>query len=141
MSAEKYFLDTNVLVYTFDSSDERRCATARSLVSSSLQDGLGFISFQVVQEFLNVATRKFKVPLTSADAATYLTKVLSPLCEVFSGIDLYRRALDLKDRWRYGFYDSLILAGALAGGARRLYSEDLQHGQAIESLRIVNPFR
>jgi len=53
---------------------------------------------------------------------------------------LYRRALEIKPRYGYSFYDSLIIAAALTAGCRRVYSEDLQHGQRIGQLTIVNPF-
>lgn len=53
----------------------------------------------------------------------------------------YARALALQDRHRFSFYDSLIVAAALEAGCRRLLTEDLQHGQRIEGLRIENPFR
>ena len=140
MSAE-FFLDTNVLVYTFDASRPDRRARARELVETALESSAGVISYQVVQEFLNVATRKFVSPLSAPQALHYLTDVLDPLCSVYASIALYRRAVDLQDRWRYSFYDSLIIAAALQAGCRTLYSEDLQDGQAIESLSIINPFR
>lgn len=54
---------------------------------------------------------------------------------------LCHRALDVHARWRFGFYDSLIVASALAAGCRTLLSEDLQHGQRIGDLEIVDPFR
>jgi predicted nucleic acid-binding protein len=53
---------------------------------------------------------------------------------------LYIRAVEVRTRYRYSFYDSLIIAAALEAGCTRLYSEDLQHGQRIERLTIVNPF-
>jgi predicted nucleic acid-binding protein len=53
---------------------------------------------------------------------------------------LYHRALDIQARYRYGFYDALIIAAALSDGCSRLYSEDFQDGQRIEGLTIVNPF-
>jgi len=68
------------------------------MVESALRDRTAIISFQVIQEFLNVATRKFAVPLTEADSALYLKKVLNPLCEVHSSIDLYQDALDIQER-------------------------------------------
>ncbi|MBI3154384.1 MAG: hypothetical protein HYZ20_03150 [Burkholderiales bacterium] len=64
-----------------------------------------------------------------------------PLMQVGASAELYRRALGVRARWRYGFYDSLVIAAALAAGCSRLLSEDLQHGQRIESLTIVDPFR
>ena len=97
--------------------------------------------YQMTQEFLNVATRKFVPPLSADQAQRYLQQVLEPLCSVFSSNDLYRRAIDIQERWRCGFYDSLIIASALQAGCSTLYSEDLQASQAIESLTIVDPFR
>lgn len=54
---------------------------------------------------------------------------------------LYQRALDVQSRWRFGFYDSLIVASALSANCTRLLTEDLQHGQRIEQLTVENPFR
>lgn len=136
----KAFLDTNIFVYTFDDQDPGKREKARKMVGSALRDRTAIISFQVVQEFLNVATRKFADPLTEADGALYLKQVLNPLCEVHSSIDLYHDALDIQGRWKYGFYDSLILAAALAGDCDLLFTEDLQHGQKIREITIINPF-
>ncbi len=54
---------------------------------------------------------------------------------------LYHRALDVQARWRFSFYDSLIVASALQAGCHTLLSEDLQHGQKMEGLTVVDPFR
>lgn len=137
---DRYFLDTNILVYTFDDREVGKKTAARELVSTALADGLGLISYQVVQEFLNVATQKFSRPLDASEARRFLDQVLAPLCEVFASITLYRRALEVRDRWRYGLHDSLIIAAALEAECSTLLSEDLQHGQQIERLVIVNPF-
>ena len=139
MSAE-YFLDTNIFVYTFDLQYPEKQKRSRELVERALKDGAGCISFQVVQEFLNVATRKFSVPLSPADAHDYLARVLGPLCEVFGTIGLYEETLEIMFRWHYSFYDSLIIASALAADCRILYTEDLQHGQTIKNLHIRDPF-
>ena len=136
----KAFLDTNIFVNTFDDQDPGKREKARKMVGSALRDRTAIISYQVVQEFLNVATRKFAAPLTEADGALYLKQVLNPLCEVHSSIDLYHDALDIQGRWKYGFYDSLILAAALAGDCDLLFTEDLQHGQKIREITIINPF-
>jgi len=66
--------------------------------------------------------------------------VLTPLCRVFAGIELYRRALDVAERWRCSFYDALVVAAALQAGCRTLYTEDLPHGQRVDTLNIINPF-
>jgi predicted nucleic acid-binding protein len=78
--------------------------------------------------------------MTAAEAVLYLNDTLRPLCRVFPSVDLLKNALDVKDRYKFHFYDALIVAAALDAGCERLYSEDLNHGQAIERLRIENPF-
>lgn len=136
----RFFLDTNVFVYTFDTASPAKRAIGRELVERALATREGLISYQVVQEFLNVAGTKFARPLTVPDRRRYLDRVLVPLCEVFAIPELYLRALGVQERYGYGFYDSLILAGALEAGCTTLYSEDLQAGQRIETLEIVDPF-
>jgi predicted nucleic acid-binding protein len=136
----KYFIDTNIIVYGFDDRQPDKKARSLSLITDALQTGNGVISWQVVQEFLNVATRKFKVPLKPEDAKLYLQKVLHPLCQVFPDLEIYQDALDLQVKTNYSFYDSLILAGAMREGCTILYSEDLQDGYQVDGLRIVNPF-
>ena len=139
MSA-KFFLDTNILVYTFDKENPGKRDRARALVAEALAESRGVISYQVMQEFLNAALRKFAKPLTAVDAERYLTVVLEPLCTVFASIELCHQAIDIAERWKYLFYDSLIIASAFQAGCSVLYSEDLQHGQKIGNLRILNPF-
>ena len=139
MSAD-FFLDTNIVVYSFDLTQTGKQNTAKGIIEKALRSDEGIISFQVVQEFLNVATRKFSVPMPTTAASRYLREVLEPLCSVYPTIPLYEQALTLQDRWRYSFYDSLIIAAALYAHCTTLYSEDLQHGQVIGSLTIVNPF-
>lgn len=134
------FVDSNVLVYLVDSSEPEKRATARDLVRNALQRGDAQISYQVVQETLNVVTRKFQRTVSSDDARQLFREVLLPLWRVMPSQALYERALDIQARYQYAFYDSLIIAGALAGGCTRLYSEDMRDGQRIEGLTIENPF-
>ena len=134
------FFDTNVLVYLFDDAEPAKQSVARRLVSQALAADSGCISYQVVQETLNVVTCKFKRPATPDEAQQILRRSLVPLWRVMPSPALYARALDLRQRYQYSFYDSLIVAAALESGCTRLYSEDLQHGQQIEGLIIENPF-
>lgn len=140
MSPGRFFLDTNVLIYTFDATAPEKQAVAQELVERALTTRQGLISSQVVQEFLNAALTKFAKPLALADARGYLEGVLAPLCEVFAGFSLFEGALDVQERYGYGFYDSLIVAAALQAGCSTLYTEDLAAGQLIGQLRIVDPF-
>ncbi len=137
---DKYFLDTNILVYSFSSDAPIKQNIARQLIQTALGEQIGCISSQVIQEFLNVSTKKFNPPLTSEDCQKYLNTVLAPLCEVFASIDLYRKTIEISERWKYSFYDSMIISAALYADCSILYSEDMQHEQNIQSLTIVNPF-
>jgi predicted nucleic acid-binding protein len=138
MSGE--FIDSNVFVYLFDETDDCKREAAERIVDSALQNYDASISFQVVQETLNVLTRKLPRPMTVERARDFLRQVLVPLWRISPSPALYDRALDLQARYRYRFYDSLIIAAALDAGCTRLYSEDLQDGQQIEGLTIRNPF-
>ncbi len=137
----KYFLDTNIFVYSFDPESPYKQKIADSLIQDAIVSSRGCISFQVIQEFLNVATGKFSVPLKSNECMSLLIKVFEPLCEVYPSVDLYSEAIEISYGWRYSFYDSLIIAAALKANCGVLYSEDMQHGQKIRSIRIENPFK
>ncbi|HHS12301.1 MAG TPA: PIN domain-containing protein [bacterium] len=137
---DKYFIDTNILVYSFDNDNVHKKDISLKLISDALTQSKGIISYQVIQEFLNVAIKKFKVPLNIEDSRKYLTVVLEPLCEVYSSIALYHRALEIVERWQLSFFDSLIISAALQSECEIIYTEDLQHGQKIFDLEIVNPF-
>lgn len=134
------FIDTNVFIYQLDASDARKHAIADTLVRESLRTGGGCISTQVAQECLNVITSKARVPLDPTQAQAYLDAVLVPMIQVGTSPALLQRALDLRARWQFSFYDALVVAGALTAGCTRLLTEDLQHGQRVEQLTIINPF-
>lgn len=137
---DKYFLDTNILIYSFDKSNSKKQKKSKELINDALYEHKGCISYQVIQEFINVAIQKFKKPFTKDDCIKYLINVLEPLCEVLSSIELYEAALDIKDSWQYSFYDSLIISSALRANCNILYTEDLHHKQQIHELIILNPF-
>ncbi|GIX28761.1 MAG: DNA-binding protein [Burkholderiales bacterium] len=139
MSVES-FLDTNVFVYQLERSDARKADIAERLIAEGIAQSSACISYHVVQELLNIVLRKARVKLAPDDARRYLQGVLAPLYQVQPSLRLYHAALDLHARYRFGFHDSLIVAAALEAGCKRLYSEDLQDGQNIGGLTIVNPF-
>ncbi len=115
MSAET-FLDTNVLVYCFDSGEPEKRRRARVLVEEALRDGSAIISTQVTQEFLNLATRKFAKTLVGDDLRAYLDGVTGASLQGVPDSALFRLALEIQSETGYSFYDSLIVAGALKGG-------------------------
>ena len=105
-----------------------------------MHDGLGVVSFQVVQEFCSVVTRKFASAFLPQDLRDYVAKVFARLCQVHSSIHLYQSCLDVSQLTGYSFYDSLILAAAASAGCKTLLTEDLQAGQTVAGVQIVNPF-
>jgi len=100
----------------------------------------GVISFQVAQEFFNVALRRFAHPMAPAEAEQYFTLTLRPLLAVHSSSALYLEALRLRPRYALSWYDSLIVAAAQQAQCEALVTEDLQHGQRLGSVRVENPF-
>ncbi len=139
MSAES-FIDTNIFVYQLERVDTREAEIAVRLIEDGIATGTACISFQVVQECLNVVLRKAQIVLDENEMRKYLQSVLAPLFRVQPSIHLYHAAMDIQLRYQFSFYDSLIVAAALEAGCKTLYSEDLQHGQRIEQLTIQNPF-
>jgi len=137
---DKFFLDTNIFVYSFDDNEIEKKVRALSLIGEALQSGKGIISWQVVQEFLNVSTKKFIYPLKAVDAKSYLQKVLFPLWAVFPNLTIYQNTIEIQEKTGYSFLDSMIVASALSQDCSILYSEDLHNGMKIDDLQVVNPF-
>lgn len=138
--SDRFFLDTNIFVYSFDAGDPAKAGRARGLIRQAVTTGKGVVSYQVVQEFFNVALRRFATPMTPAEAEQYLRTIFLPLWTVQSSPALCTEALRLMARHSLSWYDSLIVAAAQGSGCSRLLSEDLQHGLRIGNLRIENPF-
>ncbi len=139
MSA-KYFLDTNVLIYALEGQPTTKASIAEKLIEEAISSQAGIISLQVAQEVSNAVTRKARIKLPIDLALLFLRDTLMPLCRVFPTLELLHRGLELQDRYRYSFYDSLIIAAALEAKCDVLYSEDLQDGQRIDNLTVINPF-
>lgn len=135
--AERRFFDTNVLVYAQDPSAPQKRKTARKLISTHLADQTAVISTQVLQEYFVAATRMgLPAELAQDHVGTYaqanVVQVTTEL--ILSAIDMHRLH-------RLSFWDALIVRAARAGGCGLLISEDLQHGQAYDGVRVENPFR
>lgn len=127
------FLDTNILVYAYTESDPRT-DTARKL----LLDG-GVVGIQVLNEFVSVARAKLSMRWAEVQEAVGNILVLCPNPRSLN-IETHIRALELCGKYRLSIWDGLIVATAIEARCSTLYSEDLQHGQLIDGLRIENPF-
>ena len=136
----RFFLDTNIFVYSFDRSAATKAKRSDELVAQAITTRKGAISFQVVQEFFRIALQKFKKPMTSAEAEQYFSSTLRPLLTVHSSPSLYLEALGIHEKYRLSWYDAVVVAAAIEAECAILYSEDLQHQQRFGTLQVLNPF-
>jgi predicted nucleic acid-binding protein len=133
------FVDTNVLVYAADKGDSVRGPVARSLLEW-LMTGMALLTgTQVLQECYAVLTRKGKPSIGKDEALRFLDAIAQyPVTQV--DYRAIRESAELSALWKISFRDALIVVAAARSGARRLYTEDLQHKQVILGVEIVNPF-
>jgi predicted nucleic acid-binding protein len=138
--SDKYFVDTNILMYAHDKAAGAKHERARALVEELWRDRTGVVSTQVLQELAVNLRKKARKPLdakaTREVIADYLTWQV-----IVNGGDSILGALDLEERYQVSFWDALVLYAAHASGAEVLYSEDLADGQTYGSLHVVNPLR
>lgn len=134
----KSFVDTNVLVYAYDTSIGDKHKTAVALLDKLWREQSGILSQQVLHEFCSILMKKFHLgPVATA-------KLVEPYTAweiVGTSAESLLAALKLQEHHQFAFWDALILQAALDGGADILYSEDLSHGQKVKSLTIINPFK
>lgn len=138
--SDKYFVDTNILMYAHDASAGEKHERAKALVEELWRDRTGVVSTQVLQELSVNLRKKVRRPLdvkaTRDIIADYLTWQV-----VVNGGESILEALDLEARFQISFWDALVLQAAQVSGAEVLYSEDLSDGQTYGSVRIANPLR
>ena len=131
----KTFLDTNIVVYLYSGDEPEKRAAALALI----EQNNSVVSTQVLSELANTLSRKFGL---SYDVVAQAVAEVRDACTVAPVMpDTIAQALALAQKYRYSYYDSLILAAALSAGCKTLATEDMQHGQVIDgALTIRNPF-
>jgi predicted nucleic acid-binding protein len=134
------FVDTNVLVYARDPSSGEKHARAREWLADLWLKRRGRVSFQVLNEYYVVVTAKLKPAVKPADARDDVLDLLAWQPQTVDG-DLLDSAWGMQDRFGLSFWDSLIVAAAHASGSRYLLTEDLQHGQDLNGVVVMNPFQ
>lgn len=140
------FVDTNLFVYWLqhpNSSDPHwaeKHRLSRDLIHRLASSKQIVISGQVLNEFINVVTRKGSHPLNLKEAAVAL-ELLARFPVVFPDLDLIRIGIRRAENHRISYYDSLIVEAALRAGCTVLYTEDLHHGMRFDSLEVRNPFK
>ena len=130
-------LDTNLLVYADAADEPAKQRRAIQVIRQQRAAGTAVLSTQVLQEYVNVALRKLRLPpaLIRERLAFYRRFDL-----VLATPDLLASALDLHLLHSLSFYDALIVQAAINSGCQQVLSEDMQHGAVIGGVRIVNPF-
>lgn len=133
----RFFFDTNILAYACDVDAPAKQRVAKMLIEQAGCRRHGCISTQVLQEFFVTATRKLHIePL---EAKNILDSFLNlNVCEI-SVADI-QKAIDGQILWQLSFWDALIITAAAKLNCERIYTEDLNHGQVINGVRIINPF-
>ena len=138
--SELVFVDTNILVYAHDADAGMKHERAVSILKELWDKDTGRMSVQVLQEFYINVTKKLTTRLARSSAREvveiYAAWVHEPTIP-----ETVLRATDIAELAQISFWDALILASAEKSGAATLYSEDLNHGQSIVGIQIVNPLR
>ena len=133
MATRSIAVDTNVLIYLHDNSDQRKKAIAENILVDDAK-----ISTQVISEYINVTRRLLDLP--KADILIQCAQLLAN-CEI---IPVSQNTLlfagSLTNKYNLQIFDSIIVAAALQFNCSVLYSEDMQHGLKIDTMTIINPF-
>ncbi|HEV2855136.1 MAG TPA: PIN domain-containing protein [Thermoanaerobaculia bacterium] len=135
----RVFVDTNVLVYQFDTREPDKQGRARAWLDHLWTARAGRVSFQVLQEFYVIVTRKLN-PGLDRELARGVVRALWTWRPALIDEHLFTVSWTLQDRFGLSWWDSLIVAAAKSAECSHLLTEDLQHGQDLEGLRVINPF-
>lgn len=131
MNGDKAFVDTNVIVYLYSQADEQK----RNRAYSVLKQYDCHISTQVLSEFSNICTKKWK--LTKDRIKSFIIQICSYIDLVYIYEGTIEKALNIHEKYQYSYYDSLIIASALEHECQYLLSEDMADGQVIEGKLII----
>ena len=136
---ERYFVDTNVLVYARDASEPGKQQQASTWLHALWSQGAGRISYQVLQEYYQVVTRRLTPGMPVEMARADIRDLLS-WDPVKTDAAVLESAWTVEARYGLSWWDALIVGAAQRADCRYLLTEDLQHGQSLEGLTVLNPF-
>ena len=138
--SDRYFVDTNVLMYAHDTAAGEKHRRAKALVEQLWETRAGVVSTQVLQELAVNLRRQAKKPLDAKATRDIVSDYLAWQV-VVNGGDSILEALDMETRYQVSFWDALVIQAAHAAGAEILYSEDLSDGQRYGTVQVKNPLR
>ena len=137
--SDKILVDTNILVYAYDLDAGDKRAKARLVMERLWHDRTGVLNTQVLAEFFITVTRKVRQPLSIDAARRILEDYKAGWRLLETTPETVLRAIDGLQHYHLSFWDAMIWASARLNGIARIYTEDMQHGQAIEGVQIENP--
>lgn len=140
MKEDKIFVDTNVLVYAFDISAGIKHEKAVEIIEDCWRLENGIISSQVLEEFFMCLTKKIPVHIDSIIVKQIIKDFLKWKTVVIDG-EIILEAIDIHNKYKYSFWDSMIIASAIEGGANIIFSEDFSNSHIIKDIVIKNPFK
>ena len=132
------FFDTNILAYEFEQKDLAKRKTAKELLRKWRRSENMVISLQVLQELYVVLTRKMGV---AEEDAEKVIRSYAKLPVIVADAELVLHGIEISRRYRISFWDALIVAAAVRGNCRVVFSEDMSHGMKIEGVEIINPLK
>ncbi|MEA2342260.1 MAG: hypothetical protein QOF63_429 [Thermoanaerobaculia bacterium] len=138
--SDRYFVDTNILIYAHNADAGAKHERARLLVEELWRSRSGVVSTQILQELAVNLRRKMGQPLGAKATRNIITDYLSWHVVVNDAVSTLE-ALELQERYRISFWDALVIEAARTSGAEVLYSEDLSDGQFYDSVQVINPLR
>jgi predicted nucleic acid-binding protein len=136
---DRTFIDTNILLYAHDASEAAKQPIARAALDRLWAERTGTLSTQVLQEFYYTATRKLSPPV-SRDEARQIIDTYSAWPIVILDPALILAATRLEEEEQLSFWDALIIEAARLSGAKRVLTEDMQHGRSLRGVQVENPF-
>jgi predicted nucleic acid-binding protein len=137
---DRTFVDTNILVYAHDLDAGEKYEMARKAVSKLWESRTGVVSTQVLQELYVTLTRKTRMPLDKPTVRRII-KSYAGWEVVVNDSEIILQASDIEDAYGLSFWDALIISAAYSKDVAKILTEDLQHGQHVEGILIVNPFK
>lgn len=139
MPGSRVFLDSNIIIYAYDLSAGEKNNIAKETLVSLWNSQRGVVSTQVLQELFVALTKKIPKPLDAESAKQIVNDLLKWDVIVNDGESILE-AIEIHLKYKYSFWDSMIIEAAIQSGADLLLSEDLSDGQIINGLTIKNPF-
>ena len=133
------FVDSNVLVYRRDASEGGKQSRAAAWIEHLWRTRTGRLSMQVLQEYYHAVTRRLTPGLPAGEARQEVRELAS-WQPVATDVELVAGAWEVEDRYGFSFWDALIVSAAQHSGCARLLTEDLQAGQDLDGMLVVDPF-